>query len=198
MLRKVLWWALWSLCVDECAVCVIQVMYSSALSSVRVNVNIVGSLALGLVCIRPCFISPLLFILDLEAISHEFSTGVPWEFLYSLLTPSSSVSKLWKASMRSKGLYVKMKTTKFLVSGVGLDDLKKSSKYPWGVCCSGAGNNSIERSQCKQWVQIHRWSLTQTASSPGVIARVGPSTADQWLTWRSMAPSLIWRSLCAT
>ena len=28
-------------------------------------------------------LSPLLFILVLEALSHEFRTGVPWELLYA-------------------------------------------------------------------------------------------------------------------
>ena len=74
-------------------------------------------------------LSPLLFILVLEALSREFHTGVPWELLYAddLVVIADSleecISKLrvWKAGMESKGLRVNMKKTKFLISGVGLN-----------------------------------------------------------------------------
>ena len=60
--------------------------------------------------------------------------------------------KAWKAGMESKGLHVNMKKTKFMVSGIGLDVLKDSGKYPCAVCHSGVGNNSILCPQCKLWV----------------------------------------------
>ena len=41
------------------------------------------SLELGLAYIRFSVLSPLLFILVLEALSREFHTGVPWELLYA-------------------------------------------------------------------------------------------------------------------
>ena len=61
----------------------------------------------------------ILFILLLEALSHEFRTGVPWELLYAddLVVIADSlhecISKLqvWKAGMESKGLRVNMKKT---------------------------------------------------------------------------------------
>ena len=72
-------------------------------------------------------LSPLLFIPVMEALSHEFSIGVPWELLLTddLLfitnTQEECISKLkaWKAGMESKELHVNMKKTRFLVSGVG-------------------------------------------------------------------------------
>ena len=60
--------------------------------------------------------------------------------------------KAWKAGMTSTGLCVNMKKTKFMVSGVGLDVLKKSTKYPCAVCCSGVSNNSIQWSRYMLWV----------------------------------------------
>ena len=67
-------------------------------------------------------LSPLLFILVLEALSREFRTGVPWELLYAddLVVIAESleecISKLrvWKAGMESKSLRVNMKKTKFV------------------------------------------------------------------------------------
>ena len=98
--------------------------------------------------------------LVLEALSHEFRTGVTWELLDAddlvLITDTHEecISKLnlWKAGMESKGLCVNMKKTKFLVFGDDQDFLQKSGKYPCAVCCSGVGRNSILCSQCMLWL----------------------------------------------
>ena len=45
-----------------------------------------------------------------------------------------------------------MKKTKILVSGVGLDLLERSGKFPCAVCCKGVGVNSILCSTCNLWV----------------------------------------------
>ena len=158
--RKVLWWALRSLGVEEWAVRVIQGMYSNARSRVRVNGRYSMEFGVGVGVHQGSVLSPLLFILVLEALSREFRTGVPWELLYAddLVVIADSleecVTKLraWKAGMESKGLRVNMKKTKIMVSGIGLDVLKDSGRYPCAVCRSGVGNNSIECSQCKMWV----------------------------------------------
>ena len=158
--RKILWWALRSLGVEEWAVRVIQGMYSNARSRVRVNGQYSEEFSVEVGVHQGSVLSPLLFILVLEALSREFRTGVPWELLYAddlvLIAESQEecISKLkaWKAGMESKGLRVNMKKTKFLISGTGLNVLKKSGKYPCAVCRSGVGNNSIECSQCKMWV----------------------------------------------
>ena len=101
-------------------------------------------------------LSPLLFILVLEeAISREFRAGVPLEPLYAddlvLITDTQEecISKLkaWKAGMESKRFHVNMTKTKFMLSAVDLDVVKKSRKYPCAVCCKGVDNNPIECSQ---------------------------------------------------
>ena len=40
----------------------------------------------------------------------------------------------WKTEMEKKGLGVNMGKTKIMESGINLDVLKKSGKYPCGVC----------------------------------------------------------------
>ena len=154
--RKVLWWALRSLGVEEWAVRVIQAMYANARSHVRVNNQYSEEFEVGVGVHQGSVLSPLLFTLVLEALSREFRTGVPWELLYAddLVVFSDSLEeciaklKAWKAGMERKGLRVNMKKTKLLISGPGLDLLKDSGKFPCAVCRSGVGTNSILCSQC--------------------------------------------------
>ena len=96
-------------------------------------------------------LSPLLFIIVLEALSRDLRPGVPWELLYAddlvIVTESleEGVEKLknWKAGLQERGLNVNMAKTKFMVSGVGLDKLKDSGKYPCSVCRQGVGANYL-------------------------------------------------------
>ena len=106
-------------------------------------------------------LSPLLFIIVLEALSREFRTGCPWELLYAddLMISAESMEELlvkvqtWKTEMEKKGLRVNMGKTKIMESGTNLDVLKKSGKYPCGVCQSGVGSsNAIFCGGCKRWV----------------------------------------------
>ena len=155
MPRKVLWWALRSLGVDGlCG-------SSKARSRVRVNRQYSEEFGVGVGVHQGSVLSPLLFILVMEALSCEFRTGIPWELLYAddlvlivdIQEECISKIKAWKAVMESKGLRVNMKKTKFLVSGDDQDVLQKSGKYPCTVCCSGVSRNSILCSQCMLWVQ---------------------------------------------
>ena len=135
---------------------VIQGMYSNARSCVWVDGQYSEEFGVGVVVHEGSVLSPLHFILVLEALSHKFGIGVPWELLYAddrmliANTHEEYISKLkvWKAVMESKGLCVNMKKTKFMVSGVGLDVQIKSDKSPCAVCSKGVGNNSDRCSQC--------------------------------------------------
>ncbi|MEW8547728.1 MAG: hypothetical protein AB2693_29825, partial [Candidatus Thiodiazotropha sp.] len=61
-------------------------------------------------------------------------------------------SETWKTGMEKKGLRVNMGKTKIIVSGLNLDLLRKSGKYPCGVCQTGVGSNSIFSGGCEHWV----------------------------------------------
>ena len=54
--------------------------------------------------------------------------------------------------MEKKGLRVNMGKKKIMVSGSNLDVLKKSGKYPCGVCQADLGRNAIKCRGCRQWV----------------------------------------------
>ena len=158
--REVLWWALRSVGVEEWAVRVIQGMYSNARSRVRVNGQCSEEFEVRVGVHQGSVLSPLLFILVLEALSREFRTGVPWELLYAddLIIMADSEEKLveriraWKKAMEDKGLRASMPKTKCMISGDGLDVLKDSGKYPCAVCRKGVGRNSICCTQCLFWV----------------------------------------------
>ena len=106
-------------------------------------------------------LSPLLFIIVLEALSREFRTGCPWELLYAddLMINAESMEEplvkvqTWKTEIEKKDLRVNMGKTKIMESGINLDVLKKSGKYPCGVCQSGiSSSNAIFCGGCKCWV----------------------------------------------
>ena len=45
---------------------------------------------------------------------------------------------------------------------------------------------------------LEDWWPTQSMSAAGVMVRLGPSAADLWLKWVSIAPDLMWRPPSAT
>ena len=102
---------------------------------VRVNEQYSKEFGVGVGVHQGSVLSPLLFIMVLEALSREFRIDVPWEILYAddLIIIADSMGecitklKAWKANMEEKGLRVNMKKTKILVSGFGLDQLQDSN-----------------------------------------------------------------------
>ena len=79
--RKVLWWVLRSVGVEEWAIRVIQGIYANGCSRVRVNGSYSSSFQVGDGVHQGLVLSPLLFILVLEALSREFHSGVPWKMV---------------------------------------------------------------------------------------------------------------------
>ena len=82
-------------------------------------------------------LSPLLFIIVLEALSREFQDGVPWEDLYAddLVIIADSLEEsvrrllIWKEAMEKKGLRVHAGKTKVMKCGTGPDLLQSSGEY---------------------------------------------------------------------
>ena len=127
-------------------------MYRDVRSHVRVNGQYSEEFGVGVGVHQGSVLSPLLFIIVLEALSWEFCTGVSWELLHAddpaviadTLEVCMTKLKAWENGMENRGLRVNMKKTKFMISGAGLDMLRD-----FGDCRSGAGANSISCSQCK-------------------------------------------------
>ena len=136
--RKVLWWALRSLGVEEWAVHVIQGMYMDVKSRVRVNGQYSKEFGVGVGVHQGSVLSPLLFILALEALLRQFHTGMPWELLYAddLAVMADSLEeciarlKVWKEDMERKRLRVNIKKTKLMVSGPSLTFFETLERFP--------------------------------------------------------------------
>ena len=75
--RKVIWWALRKLGVDEWIVRLVQGMYSNARSRVHVGKGYSEEFEVKVGVHQGSVLSPLLFIIVLEVLSCEFRCGVP-------------------------------------------------------------------------------------------------------------------------
>ena len=157
----VIWWAMHKLGIDGWLVRLVQSMYKNVRSRVRVGDGYSEEFGIGVGVHQGSILSPLLFIIVLEALSREFRTGCPWELLYAddLMISAWSNEELlvkvktWKTEMEKKGLRVNMGKTKIMESGIKLDVLKKSGKLPCGVCLTGVGStNAILCDGCERWV----------------------------------------------
>ena len=105
-------------------------------------------------------LSPLLFIIVLEALSREFGEGLPKELLYVddlvLIAETKElllekVSK-WKEGMEKKGLRVNAGKTKIMWCKVSKGQAEDSGEHPCGVCRKGVGDNSILGVERLRWV----------------------------------------------
>ena len=170
--RKVIWWALRKLGGVDCATgegdvckCAERVRVGEGYSEeFRVKVGVhQGSV-----------LSPLLFIIVLEALSREFRSGVTWEDLYAddLVIITESLEKCvnwlltWKEAMEKKGLGVNAGKTKIMICGTGLDLLQSSGENPCVVCRTGVGSNSVFCSSCKHWLHKKCSGLKRLTKDP--------------------------------
>ena len=134
-------------------------MYAKARNRVRVGKGFSKEFELKVGVHLGSVLSPLLFIIVLEALSREFRAGVPWEDLYAdyLVIIADSLEEcvrrllIWKEAMEKKGLM--LDTGKTMICGTGLDLFQISGEYPCAVCRTGEGNNGIYCNGCKLWVQ---------------------------------------------
>ena len=172
--RKVIRWALRKLGVEEWIVRLVQGMYANARSRVRVGEGFSKEFEVKVGVHQGSVLSPLLFIIVLEALSREFRAGVPWEDLYAddLVIIADSLEEcvrrllIWKEAMEKKELRVNAGKTKVMICGTGLDLLQSSGEYPCAVCRTGVGNNSIYCNGCKLWVHKKCSGLQRLTPNP--------------------------------
>ena len=130
--RKVIWWALRKLDVEEWIVRLVQGMYADARSRVRVGEWYSEEFEVKVDVHQGSVLSPLLFIIVLEALSGEFRSGVPWEDLCAddLVIIAESLEECvrmlltWKEEMEKKRLRINAGKTKIMICGTGLDLLQ--------------------------------------------------------------------------
>ena len=163
--RKVIWWALRKLGVEEWIVRLVQGIYANARSRVRVGEGFSKEFEVKVEVHQGSVLSPLLFIIVLEALSHEFRAD-------DLIIIADSLEEcvrrllIWKEAMEKKGLRVNAGKTKVMNCGTGLDLLQSSGEYPCAVCRTGVGNNSIYCNNCKLWVHMKCSELQRLTPNP--------------------------------
>jgi len=158
--REVLWWALREVGVEEWLIKVIQSMYEGASTSVKCKSGESQSFEVKVGVHQGSVLSPLLFIIVLEALSRKFRDGLPYELLYAddLVLMADTKDKLmeklrkWKESMEAKGLRVNVSKTKVMRCNVNTQQPQTSGKYPCGICRKGVGRNSLECTRCRKWI----------------------------------------------
>ena len=158
--REVVKWAMRKLGVEEWLVRIVMAMYEDSNSAVRINNTIGTKFRVKVGVHQGSVLSPLLFVMVLEALSRECRKGVPWELLYAddLVIIAESPEELerrytaWKKSIECKGLRVNLGKTKVMISGLNRGATLSEGKYPCGVCCKGVASNSIFCNNCKCWV----------------------------------------------
>ena len=170
--RKVIWWVLRKLGVEEWIVQLVQGMYANARTRVRVGEGYSAcseEFEVKVGVYQGSVLSPLLFIIVLEALSREFRSGVPREGLCAddLFIIEECVRRLLKEAMEKKGLRVNAGKTKIMICGTGLDLLQSSGEFPCAVCRTGVGSNSIFCNGCKHWVHKKCSGLKRLTKDPG-------------------------------
>ena len=108
-------------------------------------------------------LSPLLFIIVMEAVTHIVREGLPWEMLYAgdlILVgkyEEKSKEKLrkWNECLKDKGLKINEGKTKVMCESfsTGTTQIVGNVKHPYSVCLKSVDVNSIRCTQHVQWVQ---------------------------------------------
>jgi hypothetical protein len=198
--REVVWWALRKLGVDEWLVSVIKAMYVDATTSVKVNGKESVGFEVKVGVHQGSVLSPLLFIIVLEALSRQFRVGLPMELLYAddlvLLADSEEelVKKLntWKSGLEEKGLRVNIGKTKVMRSRLHDGQVMNSGKYPCGVCKKGVRDNSIKCTTCNAWIHKRCSGITGRLQAVADYSckrcRDGPTSQQEALKEISIEP----------
>ena len=131
-------------------------------------------------------LSPLLFIIVLEALSREFRAGVPWEHLYAddLIIIADSLEEcvrrllIWKGGSwyGKEALDMERSHGEDGVEGKCRKDKSWSVVQAWTSCrvqanthamsCRTVGNNSIYCNGCKLWVHKKCSGLQRLIPNP--------------------------------
>ena len=81
--RKIIWWTMRKLGVEEWLVRMVQIMYVDVKSMVKVGDGCSKEFGVDVGVHQGSVLSPLFFIIVIEAVSMGFRIGSPWELLYA-------------------------------------------------------------------------------------------------------------------
>ena len=132
-------------------------------------------------------LSPLFFVIVLEALSREFRSTLSWEMFDDLVIIDESLEEfdtwyaVWKHCMKGEGLSVNLAKTKVMISDVNVYPTFTLGKHPCGVCCNGFSSNSIFCNNCAHWMCEHCSGLTGRLDNVvnfKCITSLNPTVAD--------------------
>ena len=123
--REVVSWAMLKLGVEEWLVSAVMSMYTGVKTVVRTVYGNSKGFEVKVGMHQGSALSPLLFVIVMQAISREFRVSLPWELLYAddlaviAETEEELIKRLndWKDNVESIGKRVSMNTTKVMISG---------------------------------------------------------------------------------
>ena len=123
-------------------------------------------------------LSPLLFIIVMETVTHSVREGLPWKMLYAddlvLVGKCEELKeKLRKLNecLKDEGLKINEDKTKVMCESFGTDTTQVvgNVKHPCSICLKNVDVNSIRCIQCIQWVHARcsrvKGSLKKVESS---------------------------------
>ena len=169
--RKVIWWALRKLGVDEWIVRLVQGMYSNARSRVRVGEGYSEEFEVKVGVHQGSVLSPLLFIIVLEALSWVplwGPMGGPlcwWPCYHSRITGGMCQKALdMERSNGGERAESKCRRDKDHDLWYGAGSPAEFRRVPCAVCRTGVGSNSIFCKGCKHWVLLRHESRNKEQS----------------------------------
>ena len=153
-------WALRKAGVEEWLVRIVMAMYKAPRTCVRSGVEYSEEFEVKVGVHQGSVLSPLVFVIVMDAIAKELGGELPWELLYAddmtLMEESEGGIKdklmKWKSGLETRGMKVNMSKTKVMKSMGNKVCTQKEGKWPCRVCNKGVGSSSILCSKCGQWV----------------------------------------------
>jgi hypothetical protein len=158
--REVTRWAMRKLGVAEWMVSAVMALYEGARTVVRTEDGESESFEVKVGLHQGSVLSPLLFLIVMEAVTRNFRGGLPWELLYAddLVLIAESLEELleklrrWKLGLERKGLKVNVNKTKIMMEDKRENLVQATGRFPCAVCKKGVGGNSIRCRKCGKWV----------------------------------------------
>ena len=157
--REVTRWALRKAGVEEGLINAIMALYEEAWTVVRTGDGDSEGFEVKVGLHQGSVLSPLLFLIVMEAVSSEVRGGLPWELLYAddLVLMAGGLEELkeklnrWKMALENKGMKVNIDKTKVMGGKQKVIEQDKGL-FPCAVCHRGVGRNSIQCKACGKWL----------------------------------------------
>jgi len=203
----VIQWAMRKLRVEEWLVSAVMSMYTGANTVVRTVYGNSSGFEVKAGMHQGSALSPLLFVIVMEAISREFRefrVALPWELLYAndlvvIAETEDLIKRLneWKNNVENRGMRVDMNETKVMISGERQKPVQKAARWLCDVCGRGADSNSriqctrchkLEHKKCSgikgSMYKVIRSFICRGCSNP-VISTGHTSVTQHWCQCKS-------------